>query len=41
MGALDGVEARRDSLDTILVAGEEDVVGKLTRAKPDVVLPLA
>ena len=30
-----------DPLDAVLVAGEEDVVGQLTRAEPDVVLPLA
>ena len=41
MGPLDGVEAGRDPLDAVLVAGEEDVVGKLTGPEPDVVLPLA
>ena len=41
VGALDGIEARCDSLDAILVAGEEDVVRELTGSQPDVVLPLA
>jgi hypothetical protein len=41
MGPLDGVEAGGDALDAVLVAGEEDVVGKLTGPEADVVLPLA
>ena len=38
---LDAVEEGGDALDAVLVAGEEDVVGQLTRAEADVVLPLA
>ena len=36
------MESKRDGdpLDAVLVAGEEDVVGQLARAEPDVVLPL-
>ena len=41
VAALDAVEVRCDALDAILVPGEEDVVGQLTRAEPDVILPLA
>ena len=38
---LDLVEVRGDPLDPILGPGEEDVVGELARAQPDVILPFA
>ena len=41
MRPLDGVEVGGDPLDAVLVPGEEDVIGQLTRAEPDVVLPFA